>query len=472
MASSREDDLTFLRKRMEWSTLLNEERLRPKSSLGKAGFDARNAFEADFDRVVFSTPCRRLQDKAQVFPLEPIDAVRTRLTHSMEVSCVAKGIAKNVGKWLRKEGKVDEEQLSSIVTIAATCGLVHDFGNPPFGHSGENAIRDWFAKKLELGQLHPDLSKSENKPYLDDFLHFEGNAQTMRLVMSLQILSDVWGLDLSAGTLSASMKYIAGSDNINKEKHSRKKLGFYQAEKTKANRVRELTGVPVGRNPITLLVEAADDATYCAVDLEDGLKKGVIDWSLIKERVSRVGDFGKDLIRRTENRLSGAGGCGGHNAKEEYFIQYFRTLAISAAVEDAAEKFKANYDDIMAGSLEGELLFDIPTDAALLYGELKNIGSEFVWNSKETIRLELLGRNVIFSLLDHFYDFDDDPRSKSFASKSYKLLSSSYKRVYHSENSEWQALPEGYRRGMLVTDYISGMTDSFATNLHRELCIG
>lgn len=464
-------------KRMEWKKLLSSERLRPQGNRAKLIDDIRTPFEADFDRIVFSTPCRRLQDKAQVFPLEPIDAVRTRLTHSLEVSSVARGLAKNVGTWLLRKNHITDSNFSAIVTIAATCGLLHDFGNPPFGHAGENAIRDWFKERLgdKLNTrkgLHSDLIVSKNKKFLGDLLNFEGNAQTLRLVMSLQILSDEWGLDLTAGTLSAAMKYTADSATIKKHSQSKKKLGFYQSEKVKVERVRHLTGTNSTRNPITLLVEASDDATYCAVDLEDGLKKGVIDWGVIKDRVCSIGAFGRSLIERTEERFNAAGPCGGLKAKEEYFVQYFRTLAIAEAVKDVSHKFQENYDGIMDGFIDKELLLDVDSDGAALYRELKRIGSDYVWNSKETIRLELLGRNVIFSLLDHFYYFDDNITSKSFEAKAYKLLSSSYKRIYESKDAAWQALPDGYRRALLVTDYISGMTDSFATNLHRELCIG
>ena len=191
---------------MDWNTLLCQERQR--SSTSPSG-DHRSEFERDLDRAVFSTPVKRLQDKAQVFPLEPNDAIRTRLTHSLEVSAVARGLAIAVGKWLRDNDIIELGMERSIEAIAATCGLIHDLGNPPFGHSGEDAIRSWFSRSLTEKGLRALLGNNEQ--LVQDFLRFDGNAQSLRLVTKLQILADFNGLNLTFGTLSASCKYISPS---------------------------------------------------------------------------------------------------------------------------------------------------------------------------------------------------------------------------------------------------------------------
>ena len=189
---------------MNWQKLLNECRLRPTTS--RDCF--RSEFERDFDRVVYSTPLKRLQDKAQVFPLEPHDAVRTRLTHSLEVSSVARGLAVRNARWMHQQGKISQCMIRSIEAIAATCGLIHDLGNPPFGHAGEEAIRAWFQRPERQRQLRASLT---NEQQVQDFMKFEGNAQSLRLVTKLQILADYNGLNLTFGTLSALCKYLASS---------------------------------------------------------------------------------------------------------------------------------------------------------------------------------------------------------------------------------------------------------------------
>src|SRR3954464_14981205 len=181
---------------MNWTKLLNADRRRQTTSPG----DHRIQFERDFDRAVFSNPVKRLQDKAQVFPLEPHDSVRTRLTHSLEVSSVARGLGRKVCKdFLLPARILKDGQDRQIEAIAATCGLIHDLGNPPFGHSGEDAIQEWFKKNFKDGGLRKLLGNRDE--LVNDFLLFEGNAQTLRIVAKLQVLADFHGLNLTFGTL-------------------------------------------------------------------------------------------------------------------------------------------------------------------------------------------------------------------------------------------------------------------------------
>src|SRR5262245_33746129 len=174
---------------MNWKTLLNPSRPRPTTMPD----ETRVEFERDYDRSVFSTPVKRLPGKAQVFPLEPHDAIRTRLTHSLEVSSGARGLAINVSKWLLKQRELDPGMDRWIEAIASTCGLIHDLGNPPFGHSGEDAIQEWFRTRFTRAELEELL----NPALAQDFLLFEGNAQTLRLVSKLQVLADYRGLNLT-----------------------------------------------------------------------------------------------------------------------------------------------------------------------------------------------------------------------------------------------------------------------------------
>ena len=278
---------------MDWPKLLNPQRLRDTTRQPE---ELRTEIERDYGRVVFSTPVRRLQDKAQVFPLETIDAVRTRLTHSMEVSAVARGLTRSTFAELARKGRIDEHLVYDIETIAAICGLIHDIGNPPFGHAGEQAIQDWFKSRQNSAWSAEFKNHVANEQCRRDFEQFEGNAQTLRLLSKLQILSDRSGLNLTAATLSASCKYTASSleaeeGHVRQSKH---KPGYFKSEEDVVNKIRLMTGTNDSRNPISFLVEASDDMVYAVVDIEDGIKKGVVSWSevraILEENRSEIGE--------------------------------------------------------------------------------------------------------------------------------------------------------------------------------------
>ena len=451
---------------MNWPQLLCPDRLRKTT---KQPEEKRSEIQRDYGRVAFSTPVRRLQDKAQVFPLETIDAVRTRLTHSMEVSSVARGVAHSVATKLAQKQIITAEQAYDIETIAATVGLIHDIGNPPFGHAGELAIQDWFKKKPE------DFWAFAKPRFRTDLENFEGNAQTLRLLTKLQILSDRHGLNLTYATLSAATKYTASAEEIGSGngRQSKRKLGFFSSEEPIIIDVREKTGTKDARNPITFLVEASDDMVYSVVDVEDGIKKGAVSWAEVKEVLSEhreeVGEeMFKDCVEGAESYIGRSSLKPQGRTRDEYISQYFRTVAIGKAADAVEIAFFANYDAIMEGTYDKELLYD--SGAKGLYEVLKkHVNFPRIYNTKETLRLEVLGRNVIQSLLDIFWQAEPGTRTKTFPQKIYHLLSQNYRTVFQNPTEEEKLLPVEYRRALLVTDYICGMTDSFALNLHQEL---
>jgi dGTPase len=472
---------------MDWSKLLSAIRVRQMyegGSTTRQDDDARSEFDRDYGRTVFSTPVRRLQDKAQVFPLERCDAIRTRLTHSNEVSSVARGLAEAVAKWMLERDQIrDAGDVSAITSIAATCGLIHDLGNPPFGHAGETAISDWFGEKVrsqpdffsDLGQPTPESRKTQ---FAQDFLNFEGNAQTQRLLSRLQILADEYGLNLTCGTLSASCKYVARSNQIDPNVHERSKHGFFASENDLIDRIRSETGTGESRNPITYLVEASDDIVYSSVDLEDGVKKGILSWDKVEDLLhEHVGPKSRPLERALENthkkidkaKLQG-------RRKDEALSQAFRTNAIIESVRAATEAYKTNYDKIIGGNYHNELLKD--SDASGLIAACKKVGRDYMYVSDETLKLEILGRRVIQDLLELFWEAvkDYSPKSKltRFSSKLYKLTSANYRAVF--EKNLQSASSDGpsalYFKLQLVTDHISGMTDSYACDLHKSLTNG
>ncbi len=465
---------------MEWKKLLNKERRRLSENPG----DHRAEFERDWDRAIFSTPVKRLQDKTQVFPLDPNDAVRTRLTHSLEVSSVARGLGIAASQWLLATNQIDSGMGRSIEAIAATCGLVHDIGNPPFGHSGEDAIRHWFMTRFpEIkqpdGAIHDPLLEilGGNKQLVSDFRQFEGNAQAFRLLTKLQILADFYGLNLTYGTLSASCKYITASNALNEKDHTCCKPGFFASEADVVNDVREKTGTGVARNPITFLVEVADDAVYSVADIEDAVRKRILTWSDVSNYLEEAKDPAINAAIEGAERILKAGGesvpaglpC-------DVYASAFRTASIRVVVQASVEVFKKNYDAIMSGTYRKELIDD--STAHVLVEQLKTIARTRAYATPPNLKLELMGRKVICDLMDLFWEgsqelpLDGAPKPKKFPGKAGALLSENYRRVFQHWVQEQKHLPEMYHRLLLVTDYVSGMTDTFATELHRDLMNG
>jgi dGTPase len=224
-----------------------------------------------------------------------------------------------------------------------------------------------------------------------------------------------------------------------------------------------------------LLVEASDDTVYSVVDLEDGIKKCVLSWSdaakILNENRDKIGSqLLKECVEGAENRIRSATiPLSGRN-KDEAIASFFRTLVIGKATDAVTRVFIKNYDSIMAGDYDQELLCDANCSVRGLYEVLKKeIGLKHVYCSKETLRLELLGRNVIHFLMDTFWEADSSAKPKTFARKTYNLLSQNYKTVFETPTPHEKTLPESYRKALLMTDYICGMTDSFALNLNREL---
>lgn len=465
---------------MDWAKLLNSDRRRTTTNKGG---DHRVEFERDWDRAIFSTPVKRLQDKTQVFPLDPNDAIRTRLTHSLEVSTVARGLAIRTCKWLMSKNEIDFLQSRSIEAIAATCGLVHDIGNPPFGHSGEDAIRYWFEtrfpiKNNQFAQSDSDPLRHElcDEQLTSDFRLFEGNAQAFRLLTKLQILADFYGLNLTYGTLSASCKYLAPSHQINGQ-HDRKKPGFFKSEEDVVYDVRDRTGTGDARNPITFLVEAADDAVYSVADIEDAVRKGILKWSDVKAFLDEEKDPAiAEALQRADQILKVDNPEVPPRLPCDVYVSAFRTASIAVVVNACAEAFEENYNSIMMGKYHNELISD--SRAKKLVVKLKELARQRAYATPPNLKLELMGRKVICDLMDVFWEGakamprEGNPQSKNFQGKAAALLSENYRKVFQYWLKEQKDLPEKYHRLLLVTDYVSGMTDTFAIKLHKELSNG
>lgn len=466
---------------MEWERLLSTKRLRELAGGAvstRANRDARNEFARDYGRLVFSTPVRRLLDKTQVFPLEPNDSVRTRLMHSIEVASVAQHLAESAAKWLFETCRLSRELFDAraLSTIASACALVHDIGNPPFGHAGELAIQEWAQRQFDKDSDFAsrfNYPKDKNTQRIQDFLRFEGNAQTIRLLSKLQVLIDFHGLNLTCATLSAACKYTASSDTTHKEQHERRKPGYFLSETEVVTAVREETGTGGARNPITYLVEAGDDVVYSAVDLEDGVRKGLLRWEELRESLeSSGGSFAAGIFNKVDEALNKSELP--RKPRDHETVQLFRTFAIGETAPAALDLFKQRYDLIVRGEYHEELLMDADNPAATFVKECKTLARKRVYSAPAIVQLELMGRRIIQDLMTVFWEAAsigvEGPTLKSYADRSLSLISENYRNIYRAAVD--RGLDENYARMQLVTDQISGMTDNYACALHKQLSNG
>ncbi len=466
-----------------WGKLLASSR-RKKESQGNtqtvSSEETRTEIERDYDRILFSTPVRRLSDKTQVFPLDKNDSVRTRLTHSHEVS----NLARSIGMALAFNHKIAGESDTAkrdIPALLAAIGLVHDLGNPPFGHQGEAAIQSWFAD--HRASVLDDTARPLTEHQKQDFLKFEGNAQAFRLVTRLQLLNDDFGLDLTYATLSAMMKYPTSSLHTNSGAAASKKHGFFSSEEEIAQAVQQKVGLDLGlRHPFAYVMEACDDIAYVVLDVEDAVKKGLASFSdLCAYLEHHTGNDGlaRNVLAQSQEKhrtyrtsISPALSPAELN---DISMQRFRVHAISELVKAATKAFlhEANRDSFLSGTQTQSLM-------ALSEGEplrkaLKEFAFKHAYTNRAVLELELEGYNVIRNLMDIFWqaitDIDDPTaptsrRRHPFTRYVYGRISENYRRVYESSTNQPVTR---YEECILLTDMISGMTDSFAIDLYKDL---
>lgn len=477
----------------QWTQLLDSGR-RKKDAAGAitppGTNETRTEIERDYDRILFCTPLRRLADKTQVFPLDRNASVRTRLTHSHEVSNLARSIGTTL-VFNHHIGRDCANALRNIPALLATIGLAHDLGNPPFGHQGEAAIQSWF--KDQQTTLLQDPQRPMSAQQQQDFLHWEGNAQAFRLVTRLQVLNDTFGLDLSYATLSAMMKYPTPSTsttaNSGNAAAACKKHGFFSSEQAIAELVQQKTGLALGlRHPLAYVMEACDDIAYVVLDVEDAVKKGLASFSdllAFLEHHARDDDADAEntqlidgLITRSRAKhieYRGISPAISPAELNDVSMQLFRVYAIGEMVRAATDAFvdPANYPHFMAGTQAKSLLS--LSRARALRQNLKDFALKHAYNHRVVLELELNGYNVIRELMDIFWAAISDTTNPGQASQSstlrrhpftryiYGRISENYRRVYESSSAS------RYDECLLLTDMISGMTDSYAMNLHQEL---
>jgi dGTPase len=445
---------------MDWLKLLSSKRSNAADKKDVKGDQLRSSFEQDYDRIIFSQPFRRLQDKTQVFPLPEHDFVHTRLTHSLEVSSVGRSLGKKAGEVIiQRYPELKELGLSQFDfgSIVAGASLAHDLGNPPFGHSGEAAISDFFLHN-QTGKV---IRNQVNEKEWADLTNFEGNAQGFRILNK----KGYQGLKLTYATLAAFSKYPRESyiSEVDKERRSQKKYGFFQSEKELFEDIANATGLKYlgtnsdkawTRHPLTFLVEAADDICYHIIDLEDGCQLGCVSFSETKELLLEIikDRFNKEKFDKIKNKSEKIG--------------ILRAMSISALIEEAAQIFIDNESQILEGTFDIALCDVVPSSGIL--ERIKTLSIDNIYNSKEVLETEAAGFVVLGGLLESFatsvIEFKENSKFTSMHNKSlFKLFPLDIQEeVKNPENNIYQLM-------MICTDYISGMTDTSALSLYRKI---
>lgn len=471
---------------MEWSKLLSKQKLvEEDAEPSEFGNYPISDFEKDYNKIVSSAAFRRLQDKTQVFPLDRGDFVRTRLTHSIEVSTIARQLGimlcKNTTPY--KPADICNDAVEDIPSVLLCAGLLHDLGNPPFGHFGETIIGEWF--KTNLGTIKyktQTLNKILTAQMINDLEHFEGNAQALRILSKARHSSE---MNLSASVISALIKYPTNSLEFDKNDEDIRmhKPGYYFAEQDTMHKISEIVGTKneegeIFRHPLAFMVEAADDIAYATADLEDAFKKELftldefIAFFESKYDHAKVAShsspeyFSQELIDQLKQQREKRQDS---RAFKEWSVYTRRWLMYVATF-----RFSRNYSEIMAGTYKNDLFHKTNHSNTILI--LKNAMKRFVFDSPGILKLELSSQIILSFLLDKFvhavlyYDHDrNDNYVPSKADKKYiSIFSENYKQDYQEVRTKDEE-KNLYLRLLMVTDYISGMTDSYARTLYREL---
>lgn len=463
---------------MEWKKLLSEERSIENKRSETKSTDLRSEFEKDYHRIIGSASFRRLQDKTQVFPLDQSDFIRTRLTHSLEVSSYAKSLGQNIGEHIltyKKDSDFTPKMKEDICNIVQCAGLIHDIGNPPFGHFGEVAIREWFQKNLKekLFKGRP-ISEILTDQMREDLYHFEGNAQAFRLVTKLHYLVDERGMNLTYALLGTILKYPVASVEVKEDSGDikEKKVGYYFADREIFEQVQQTTGTCGKRHPLTFILEAADDIAYKTADIEDAFVKGFLPYHVICEELRSLSPkesfepLGKleELYQRAMGRQEAE--------PEAYAVKNWIVRIQSYLINQATAGFTSNYSQIMEGTYKNDLFYG--TDAEELMELLGSMAHRRVFCSPQIFKMEVIEATILNYLMDRFVGAAikyDNPEEEldTIDRRMISFISDNYKNAYHFHSKGKDEVEKLYLRILLGTDYICGMTDSYAKRLYQEL---
>ena len=438
---------------MNWKQLISAKRLGQENRHPER-HDARTEFKRDYDRLIFSAPFRRMQNKTQVFPLPGSIFVHNRLTHSLEVASVGMSLGSDVSRTLcQRDPELSETLVPEIGQIVATACLAHDMGNPPFGHSGEKAIQTFFTEGKGLA-----LREKVSPTFWDDITHFEGNANAFRLLTHQFSGRRPGGFVMTYSTLASIVKYPFSSSLAGKKG----KFGFFNSEAPTYERIAEEMGIvrksqqpsslSFARHPLVYLVEAADDICYEIMDLEDAHKLKLLTFDETSQLL--LGFFDEENQQKIRQRIVDEQLEDVHEQ-----IQYLRACVIGKLENECVRTFLEHEDEILTGSFEGSLIDHIATLQHDAYVRCTKISKQRIYRSRPVLDVELSGYRIMGTLMELMTEAIEHP-DRYYSSQLIDRVSSQY----DIES------PDLETRIMAVIDYISGMTDVYALDVYQKIC--
>ena len=437
---------------MEWKQLISNKRFGQEHKHAER-HDDRSEFKRDYDRLIFSSAFRRLQNKTQVFPLPGSIFVHNRLTHSLEVASVGMSIGNDISRRvIQKRPELKETLVEEIGTIVSAACLAHDLGNPPFGHSGEKAIQTFFSEGP--GQKIKSMVSSE---FWDDITHFEGNANAFRILTHRFKGRRQGGFVMTYSMLASIVKYPFASSLAG----NHGKFGFFASEAESYRKIADELGIfcksapgeplKYARHPLVYMVEAADDICYEIMDIEDSHKLKILSFAETEHLL--LSFFDEEIQQKIRQRIIDE-----ELTDENEKVVYMRASVIGKLENECVAAFLAHEEEILAGTFEGCLIDHISERQKKAYKECEKISYSKIYQSKPVLDIELSGYQIMATLMEVFIEAAVNP-SRFYSKQLLRRVSSQYD--IENENLE--------ERIMAVIDYISGMTDIYALDIYQKI---
>lgn len=437
---------------MEWKQLISNKRFGQEHKHAER-HDDRSEFKRDYDRLIFSSAFRRLQNKTQVFPLPGSIFVHNRLTHSLEVASVGMSIGNDISRWvIQKQPDLKDTLVEEIGTIVSAACLAHDLGNPPFGHSGEKAIQTFFSEGPGL-KIKPMVSSE----FWDDITHFEGNANAFRILTHRFKGRRQGGFVMTYSMLASIVKYPFASSLAG----NHGKFGFFASEAESYKKIADELGISCksapgeplkyARHPLVYMVEAADDICYEIMDIEDSHKLKILSYAETEHLL--LSFFDEDIQQKIRQRIIDE-----ELTDENEKVVYMRASVIGKLENESVAAFLAHEEEILAGTFEGSLIDHISERQKKAYQECEKISYSKIYQSKPVLDIELSGYQIMATLMKVFIEAAVNP-SRFYSKQLLRRVSSQYD--IENENLE--------ERIMAVLDYISGMTDIYALDIYQKI---
>lgn len=437
---------------MNWQQLISNKRLGQEHRHAER-HDDRSEFKRDYDRLIYSAPFRRLQNKTQVFPLPGSIFVHNRLTHSLEVSSLGQSLGNDVCRQLKDlHPELANTLFEEIGTIVSAACLAHDMGNPPFGHSGEKAIQTFFTEGKGKA-----LKESVSSDFWDDITHFEGNANAFRLLTHRFLGRRLGGFVMTYSMLASIVKYPFASSLAG----DHGKFGFFKTEAEDYQKIADELGIisksdkeeplKYARHPLVYLVEAADDICYEIMDIEDSHKLKILSF---QETFELLMGFFDDATRANILERMEEDGVTDDNEK----VVYLRACVIGKLENECVKTFVEHEEEILNGTFHGSLIDNISLIQKNAYERCEKVSYKKIYHSKPVLDIELSGYKIMETLMDVFIGAARNP-DRFYSQQLIRRVSSQYD--IHSNNLE--------TRIMAVIDYISGMTDIYALDIYQKI---